>query len=280
MFLGAHVSTSGGVDKAPGNGVRVGCEAIQVFTKNQRQWKARPLSKAEVESYLSEVAKSRIQRAVSHDSYLINLASPDDAILKRSREAFADEVERCERLKIPYLIFHPGSHVGSGEKVGLRSIATCINDTLHNKAGYATQLLLETTAGQGTNLGYSFEQLAEILEMVKEKDRVGICVDSCHIFAAGYEIRTADAYRSTMTLLDQVIGLKKVKAFHLNDSKNPLGSRVDRHEHIGEGHLGVETFRLILNDDRFRGIPMVLETPGEDEDFVRNLQLLKKLRTS
>jgi deoxyribonuclease-4 len=280
MFLGAHVSTSGGVDKAPGNGVRVGCEAIQVFTKNQRQWKARPLSKAEVESYLSEVAKSRIQRAVSHDSYLINLASPDDAILKRSREAFADEVERCEQLKIPYLIFHPGSHVGSGEKVGLRSIATCINDTLHNKAGYATQLLLETTAGQGTNLGYSFEQLAEILEMVKEKDRVGICVDSCHIFAAGYEIRTADAYRSTMAQLDQVIGLKKVKAFHLNDSKNPLGSRVDRHEHIGEGHLGVETFRLILNDDRFRGIPMVLETPGEDEDFVRNLQLLKKLRTS
>jgi deoxyribonuclease IV len=280
MFLGAHVSTSGGVDKAPGNGVRVGCEAIQVFTKNQRQWKARPLSKAEVESYLSEVAKSRIQRAVSHDSYLINLASPDDAILKRSREAFADEVERCEQLKIPYLIFHPGSHVGSGEKVGLRSIATCINDTLHNKAGYATQLLLETTAGQGTNLGYSFEQLAEILEMVKEKDRVGICVDSCHIFAAGYEIRTADAYRSTMAQLDQVIGLKKVKAFHLNDSKNPLGSRVDRHEHIGEGHLGVETFRLILNDDRFRGIPMVLETPGEDEDFVRNLQLLKKLRTT
>jgi deoxyribonuclease IV len=279
MFLGAHVSISGGVDKAPGNGVRIGCEAIQIFTKNQRQWKAKPLSKAEVEAYLSEVAKSRIQRAVSHDSYLVNLASPDDAILKRSRETFADEVQRCEQLRIPYLIFHPGSHVGSGEKVGLRSIAACINDTLQNKPGYATQLLLETTAGQGTNLGYSFEQLAEILEMVKEKDRVGICVDSCHIFAAGYEIRTADAYRSTMAQLDQVIGLKKVKAFHLNDSKNPLGSRVDRHEHIGEGHLGVETFRLILNDDRFRGIPMVLETPGEDEDFVRNLQLLKKLRT-
>jgi deoxyribonuclease-4 len=280
MFIGAHVSTSGGVDKAPANGVRIGCEAIQVFTKNQRQWRSKPLSKAEIENYLGEIQKSQIQLTVTHDSYLINLASPDDDILKRSREAFADEVERCEQLKIPYLIFHPGSHVGSGEKAGLKSIAASINDTLDSKSGYATQLLLETTAGQGTNLGYSFEQLAEILEMVKEKDRVGICVDSCHILAAGYEIRTADAYRSTMKQLDQVIGLKKVKAFHLNDSKNPLGSRVDRHEHIGQGHIGIEAFRLIVNDDRFQGLPMVLETPGEEEDFIRNLQLLKKLKAS
>jgi len=278
MFLGAHVSTSGGVDKAPANGTRLGCEAIQVFTKNQRQWKAKPLSKAEVETYLSEIQKSQIEFTVSHDSYLINLASPDDDILRRSREAFADEVERCEQLKIAYLIFHPGSHVGSGEKAGLRSIADSINDTLDKKPGYATELLLEATAGQGTNLGYRFEQLAEILEMVKEKDRVGVCVDSCHIFAAGYEIRTVDGYRATMKQLDQVIGLKKVKTFHLNDSKNPLGSRVDRHEHIGEGHVGVEAFRLIVNDERFQGIPMVLETPGEEEDFIRNLQLLKMLR--
>lgn len=279
MFLGAHVSTSGGVDKAPANGARIGCEAIQVFTKNQRQWKAKPLSTAEIENYRGEIAKSKIQLTVTHDSYLINLASPENDILKRSRDAFEDEVERCEQLGIPYLIFHPGSHVGSGEKAGLRSIADSINDTLDKKPGYATQLLLETTAGQGTNLGYSFEQLAEILEIVKEKDRVGICVDSCHIFAAGYEIRTAEEYRSTMKQLEQVIGLKKVKAFHLNDSKNPLASKVDRHEHIGQGHIGIEAFRLIVNDERFQGIPMVLETPGEEEDFIRNLQLLKSLRS-
>jgi len=280
MFLGAHVSTSGGVDKAPANGARIGCEAIQVFTKNQRQWKAKSLSKPEIENYRGEIEKSTIQLAVSHDSYLINLASPEDDILKRSREAFEDEVERCEQLGILYLIFHPGSHVGSGEKAGLRSIADSINNTLDKKPGYITQLLLETTAGQGTNLGYTFEQLAEILEIVKEKDRVGICVDSCHIFAAGYEIRTAEKYRSTMKQLEQVIGLKKVKAFHLNDSKNPLGSKVDRHEHIGQGQIGIEAFRLMVNDERFQGIPMVLETPGEEEDFIRNLQLLKSLRSA
>jgi deoxyribonuclease-4 len=280
MFLGAHVSTSGGVDKAPANGARIGCEAIQVFTKNQRQWKAKSLSKPEIENYRGEIEKSPIQLAVSHDSYLINLASPEDNILKRSREAFDDEVERCEQLGVPYLIFHPGSHVGSGEKVGLKQIAENINDTLDKKPRYKTQLLLETTAGQGTNLGYRFEQLAEILEFIKEKDRVGICVDSCHIFAAGYEIRTADAYRSTLKQLEEVIGLRKLRAFHLNDSKTPLGSRVDRHEHIGQGHIGIEAFRLIVNDERFQGLPMVIETPGEEEDFVRNLKVLKKLRTS
>jgi deoxyribonuclease IV len=280
MYLGAHVSTSGGVDKAPANGARIGCEAIQIFTKNQRQWKAKPLSEAERENYHKEIQGSQIQLTVSHDSYLINLASPEDDILKRSREAFEDEVERCEQLEIPYLICHPGSHVGSGEKVGLKKIAESINSTLDKKPGYKTQLLLETTAGQGTNLGYRFEQLAEILEFIKEKDRVGICVDSCHIFAAGYDIRTADAYQSTLKQLEEVIGLRKLRAFHLNDSKTPLGSRVDRHEHIGQGHIGVEAFRLIVNDERFQGLPMVIETPGEQEDFVRNLKRLKGLRAT
>lgn len=280
MFLGAHVSTSGGVDKAPVNGARIGCEAIQIFTKNQRQWKTKSLSEAEIKNYRSEIQRSQIQLTVSHDSYLINLASPEDDILKRSKEAFEDEVERCEQLEIPYLIFHPGSHVGSGEKAGLKRIAESINSTLDKKPGYKTQLLLETTAGQGTNLGYRFEQLAEILEFIKEKDRVGICVDSCHIFAAGYDIRTADAYQSTLKQLEEVIGLRKLRAFHLNDSKTPLGSRVDRHEHIGQGHIGVEAFRLIVNDERFQGLPMVIETPGEQEDFVRNLKRLKGLRAT
>ena len=216
--------------------------------------------------------------AVSHDSYLINLGSPERAKLIQSREAFWAEIERCEQLGILYLIFHPGSHVGSGEKAGLKMIANSVNDALSKKKGYKTQLLLETTAGQGTNLGYTFEQLAEILDFIKEKDRVGICVDSCHLFAAGYEIRTRKQYQATMKQLDELIGLKRVKAFHLNDSKAELGSRVDRHEHIGQGHLGLETFRLIVNDERFLGLPMVLETPGTEEDYRRDLQTLKKLR--
>jgi deoxyribonuclease-4 len=278
MFLGAHVSTSGGVDKAPANGIKIGCEAIQIFTRNQRQWMANPLSKTGIESYRNEFAKSKIKMAVSHDSYLINLGSPEKDKLIQSREAFWGEIERCEQLGIPYLIFHPGSHVGSGEKAGLKMIAASVNDALSIKKGYKTQLLLETTAGQGTNLGYTFEQLAEILDFIKEKSRVGICVDSCHLFAAGYDIRTRKQYQATMKQLDEVIGLEKVKAFHLNDSKTELGSRVDRHEHIGQGHLGLEAFRLIVNDERFLGRPMVLETPGKEEDYRRNLQTLKKLR--
>jgi deoxyribonuclease IV len=280
MLLGAHVSTSGGVGNAPANGLRIGCEAIQVFTKNQRQWKAKPLSEVEIESYLCELERTGIQLTVSHDSYLINLASPQDQILEQSRAAFEDEIERCEQLRIPFLVLHPGSHVGCGEKAGLRRIADSINEALCKKPAYKTRLLVETTAGQGTNLGYRFEQLAEILEFVKQKKRVGICVDSCHIFAAGYEIRTAGAYRSTMKQLDEIVGLRKVRAFHLNDSKTPLGSRVDRHEHIGSGQLGVETFRMIVNDERFQKIPMILETPGEEADFVRNLQLLKGLKST
>ena len=278
MFLGAHVSTSGGVDKAPANGINIGCEAIQIFTKNQRQWKSKPLLKSKIENYQNEFSKSKIRMAVSHDSYLINLGSPKEDKLMQSREAFWDEIERCQQLEIPYLIFHPGSHVGSGEKAGLRMIAESLNEALSKEKGYKTQLLLETTAGQGTNLGYTFEQLAEIISWIKEKDRVGICVDSCHIFAAGYEIRTRKKYQSTMKHLDEVIGLKKVKAFHLNDSKTELGSRVDRHEHIGKGHLGLEAFRMVVNDERFLGLPIVLETPGDEEDYRRNLQTLKKLK--
>ncbi len=278
MYLGAHVSTSGGVDKAPASGIEIGCEAIQVFTKNQRQWKARPFSNVEIASFRRELERTKIQIAVSHDSYLINLGSPDEKILEKSREAFWDEIDRCEQLGIPFLIFHPGSHVGSGEKAGIQMIAESLNDALSRKTGYKTQLLLETTAGQGTNLGYTFEQLAEILSLIRDTNRVGICVDCCHIFAAGYEIRTRGKYRDTMRHLDDVVGLNKVKAFHLNDSKTDLCSRVDRHEHIGQGYLGLEAFRLIVNDERLVGLPMVLETPGDESDYIRNLGTLKGLR--
>jgi deoxyribonuclease IV len=278
MYLGAHVSTSGGVDNAPDNGVQLGCEAIQVFTKNQMQWRAKPLAKDEIASYQAKFKASGLRSAVSHDSYLINLCSPDEGKLKQSIESFSDEIERCELLDIPYLVFHPGSHMGEGESVGLRAIASSLSEVLKGKKGYKTQILLETTAGQGTNLGYKFEQLAEIIELVKEKDSIGVCVDSCHIFAAGYDIRTGAAYEATMKQLDSVIGLKKVKALHLNDSKKGLSSKVDRHEHIGEGAIGFEAFRLIVNDERFRGLPLLLETPGGDEEYLKNLKVLKGLR--
>lgn len=278
MLLGAHVSTSGGVEKAPGNGVQLGCEAIQVFTKNQMQWRAKPLQPAEIEAYKTAFKNSGIQSAVSHDSYLINLGSPEEDKLKQSLAAFEDEVERCELLGIPFLVFHPGSHMGSGEKTGLQMIATSLNQVLEKKKGYKTVLLLETTAGQGSNLGYSFEQLAEILDLVKERERVGVCVDTCHVFAAGYDIRSQSAFEETFRHFDAAIGLKKIKAFHLNDSKKGLGSKVDRHEHIGEGAIGVEAFRLLLHDDRFQGLPMLLETPGGDAEYEKNLKILKELR--
>ena len=278
MYLGAHVSTSGGIDRAPANGVHLGCEAIQVFTKNQMQWRAKPLSTGEITAYKNAFSGSGIFVAVSHDSYLINLGSPEEAKLMQSIASFEDEIERCELLGIPCLVFHPGSHMGAGETAGLQTIAASLNQALEKKKGYSTELLLETTAGQGTNLGYTFEQLAEILDLVKEKSRVGVCVDSCHIFAAGYDIRAKAGYEETFQRLDSVIGLKKIKAFHLNDSKKGLGSKVDRHEHIGEGELGLEAFRLLVHDERFQGLPMLLETPGGGAEYEKNLKVLKELR--
>jgi deoxyribonuclease IV len=278
VFLGAHVSISGGVDKAPAIGLEIGCEAIQIFTRNQMQWKAKPLTKVDLDSFRQRMRASKIKIGISHDSYLINLGSPVETKLMQSRIAFGEEIERCEQLGLSYLVFHPGSHTGAGEKAGLKAIADSINDALSRRKRYKTQLLLETTSGQGSNLGYTFEQLAEIVDMVREKDRVGICIDSCHIFAAGYDIRTRKKYEMTMKRLDEVVGLKKVKAFHLNDSKRELGSRVDRHEHIGLGKLGLEAFRFIVNDERFLGIPMVIETPGDHLDDRRNLETLKCLR--
>jgi deoxyribonuclease-4 len=244
------------------------------------QWTARALSAKEIAEFRRGLLDYRIKMVVAHDSYLINLGSPNGEILKKSLGAFADEVERCEQLGIPYLVFHPGSHVGSGETAGLKRIAKSINEVLKRKKGYVTQVLLETTAGQGSNLGYRFEQLAEILAWVKDQRRVGICVDTCHIFAAGYDLRTGPAYEASIQELDEKIGLKRVRAFHLNDSKKGLGSRVDRHENIGKGELGLEPFRLLLNDLRFAAIPMLLETPGGDDAYRRDLKTLRSLIAS
>lgn len=279
MLIGAHVSTAGGVDKAPENGRSLGCQAIQVFTRNQMQWRARSLGREEVAGFQKKMAEYRIETAVSHDSYLINLGSPDEATLQKSLAALADEIERCELLGIPHLVLHPGAHVGSGEAAGLQQIAQSLNKVLSRKKGGATRILLETTAGQGSNLGYRFEHLAEIIASVRDKKRVGVCVDTCHIFAAGYELRTRSAYEATFRQLDAIIGLKHVKAFHLNDSKKGLGSRVDRHANIGHGELGLEPFRFLVNDPRFTGLPMLLETPGGEGAYRRDLEALRSLKS-
>ncbi len=277
MILGAHVSTAGGVHKSPGNGLELGCQTIQIFTRNQRQWKAKPLTDSEVEGFRRELNRCGIGSTAAHASYLLNLGSPEPAVLARSREAFSQELERCRRLGLDFLVVHPGAHLGSGESAGLRAVAASLNRALEQDREACTRILLETTAGQGSSLGYRFEHLAEILSLVQAPERVGVCVDTCHIFAAGYDLRDASAYHRTLDQLDQVLGLSQVKAFHLNDSKRELGSRVDRHEHIGEGLIGAEGFKLLVKDRRFAGTPMILETPGGETHYGKNLSRLRQL---
>lgn len=275
------MSIAGGLDQAPLRGRQVGCDTIQVFTKSNRQWHARRLSDREVEAFKATLKATGIGPVVAHDCYLVNLAAPRGPLWKKSVAAFRVELERAGRLGIPYLVTHPGSHVGAGEAEGIRRVAEALNvlhAALPRRGG--VQILLETTAGQGTSLGYRFEQLAAILEGVEQADRVGICLDTCHVFAAGYDIRSAEGYRKTLAEFTACLGLARLKAIHLNDSKGGLGSRVDRHEHIGEGRLGLGPFRRILSDPRLRRVPMILETPKGD-DFItadrRNLARLRRL---
>ena len=277
MILGAHVSIAGGLQNAPRNGESLGCKSIQIFTRNQRQWKVKPLETHEIESFRNEIDVSNIQITTAHASYLINLGSPEELNLMRSREAFSQEFRRCEELGIFYLIVHPGAHIGSGENFGLKTIADSLNSILETKQEYSTQILLETTAGQGSQLGYRFEHLAEILDQLKEPNRVGICIDTCHIFAAGYDFRTKRGFSRTLEELEKVLGLDKVRAFHLNDSKRELGSRVDRHDHIGKGLIGLEAFRLLVNEKCFDELPMILETPGGEKNYRHNLENIRSL---
>jgi deoxyribonuclease-4 len=258
----------------------VGCDTIQVFTKSNRQWRAKRLSDQEVAAFKANLAATGIGPVVAHDCYLVNLAAPRRAVWKKSVAAFRVELERAERLAIPFLVTHPGSHAGAGETEGMRRVAEAVNELHASLPGYRVRILLETTAGQGSSLGHRFEQLAAILANVEQSARVGICLDTCHLFAAGYNIRTRDGYRKTLNELDACLGLERLQAIHLNDSKGGLGCRVDRHEHIGEGRLGLAPFRLLLNDSRLRRVPMILETP-KDDDFVtadrRNLARLRRL---
>lgn len=274
------MSIAGGVDKAPLRGREVGCDAIQIFTKSNRQWRARPLGDDEVEAFSTNLKAAGIGPVVAHDCYLLNLAAPVAAVWKRSVAAFREELERAERLGILYLVTHPGSHLSAGEADGMARVAEALNVLHAALPRHGVRVLLETTAGQGTSLGHRFEQLAAILEQVEAAHRVGLCLDTCHLFAAGYDIRSPTGYRETMRALEACVGHARVKAIHLNDSRQGLGSRVDRHAHIGEGRLGSAAFRLFLNDPRFRAVPMILETP-KDEDFVtadrRNLARLRRL---
>jgi deoxyribonuclease-4 len=261
LAFGSHVSASGGVDRAPQRGADVGAEAIQVFSKNERQWLAKPLDPAVVENFRAEIERTGIgfDKLVVHDSYLINLASPKDEILEKSIAAFTDELERCDQLGIPYLVTHPGAHTGSGVEAGIERFATSLNEIFAGPSRESDDDLAGNDCGQGTALGRSFEEIAAIIDGVEQKERVGVCLDTCHIFAAGYDYRTPDLYAAMMDNFDQTIGIDRLKVIHLNDSKHSLGSNKDRHEHIGDGEIGPEGFRQFVNDSRLAGVPGILE---------------------
>ena len=278
-LLGAHMSIAGGVDKSLILGKTVDCDAIQIFTKSSRQWAAKPYTKEEIELFDLNRKATGITTVIAHDSYLLNLGSPDDTLRKRSVAAFIDELERSEILGVSNLVAHPGSHVGAGEDQGIKTIAHSLDEVHKACPGYNVKVTLEITAGQGSNLGYRFEQIARMLDATKENERVRVCFDTEHAFAAGYDIRTKEGYQRTFAEFDEAIGLDRLAAFHLNDSKKEFNSRVDRHEHIGKGHIGVEAFRFLMNDKRFWNLPMCLETPkgpdlAEDRE---NLTLLRSL---
>jgi deoxyribonuclease-4 len=279
--LGAHMSISGGVDRAVKAARALGFQTVQLFTKNNNQWNAPPLTDEQQTAFRTALAETGIVDPVVHNSYLINLGSPDTALWKKSIDAMTIEVERCALLEIGDLVAHPGAHVGEGEAKGITRIAKALDRVLRRTRGAAVRIDLETTAGQGTCLGHCFEHLGAILDRVAEPERLGICVDSCHIFAAGYSLETAEEYDSTMDELDRAAGIGRVRVWHLNDSRRERGSRVDRHAGIGRGHLGLAPFRWILRDPRFQSVPMILETPkgtenGVDLDAV-NLQVLREL---
>jgi len=277
--LGSHISIAGGVDKAVLTAREVGCEALQIFVKSSNQWRAAPFREGEVERFRAHLTATGIGPVVAHDSYLINLCSPEDALWEKSLEAFLVELDRCETLGVPFLVTHPGSHTGAGDAAGLDRLIQAIDRVHASRSAHRVQILLETTAGQGTGLGHRFEQLGTVLERVAQPERVGVCLDTCHVFAAGYDLRTPGKYRETLERFEETVGLEKLKAIHLNDSKRELGSRVDRHEQIGKGQIGAEAFRMLVNDPRLVTVPMLLETPkGPDyaEDRV-NLALLRSL---
>ena len=264
-LLGGHMSIAGGYHKAVAAAADLKMNVVQIFTKNNNQWRAKPITDDDVERFSEALSKYEISHPLSHASYLINLASPDVTLRKKSIDAFVIELQRADMLVIPFVVLHPGSFTTSNEEIGLKTIIQSLDEVHRQTPDVQTQCLLENTAGQGSNLGWHFEQLATILEGVQHPERLGVCFDTCHAFAAGYPLTDQKDYKATMKQLDSLVGIGRVRAIHLNDSKREFGSRVDRHEHIGKGEIGIEGFRNLLNDRRFCKTPMYLETPkGED----------------
>jgi deoxyribonuclease-4 len=282
-LFGSHLSIAGGYYKAVDEAARLGFEAVQIFTKNNNQWAAKPITPEDVIRFRESLEKGGIRESISHDSYLINLGSPDDGLWQKSIDAMVVELERAALLGIKHVVAHPGSHLGTGEEEGLARVAAGLDEALRRTKQLSTTVSLETTAGQGTNLGYRFEHLGRIIELSKHADRLTACLDTCHVFAAGYELAPKRQYLETFKAFDRAVGIDRLVAFHLNDSKKGLGSRVDRHEHIGQGCLGIEPFTHLVNDRRFRHHPMYLETAkevdpatGRDWDAI-NLDRLRSL---
>ncbi len=276
-FVGAHVKTVGGVQNAPVNAVEIGAKAFALFLKNQRRWVAKPYDAKTIEEFKENLKKSDIQvkHVLPHDSYLINLGNPDQEKWQKALDAFIDEVTRASQLGLDKLNFHPGAHLNQiSEEDCLKKIAEAMNITLEKTEGVT--LVIETTAGQGSNVGYKFEHLRTLIDLTEDKSRVGVCIDTCHIFAAGYDLRDEKAYEKTMKEFDDIIGFKYLRGVHMNDAASELGSRVDRHAHIGEGNIGIEAFRLIMNDHRFNDIPLILETPKQ-ERWPEEIKLLYSL---
>jgi deoxyribonuclease IV len=263
-YIGAHVSAQGGVENAPVNAKEIGARAFALFTKNQKQWFSNPLTKTSIKAFRENCEKFDYKpfQILPHDSYLINLGHPEKEPLEKSRTSFLDEMQRCEQLGLDRLNFHPGSHLNAiSTEECLKRIAESINIVLDKTKGVTA--VIENTAGQGTNLGHTFEQLREIIQHVEDKSRVGICIDTCHAFTSGYNLKTPDGFRETFRKFDEIIGFTYLKGMHLNDSKKDLGTRVDRHDNLGIGLLGEEIFTLIMNDSRFDDMPLILETPDE-----------------
>lgn len=283
-MFGSHLSIAGGMHHALLEARKLGMECVQVFTKNQRQWKVTPLKDEDIRAWNEHRKQTALQSVVSHDSYLINLANPGTDARQRSLALFREEIERCEALAIPFLVTHPGAHLGTGEDAGLRQVAASLDEIHAQLAGYKTVTLLEITAGQGTCLGATFEHLRTIIDLVREPARLGVCLDSAHLLEAGYDLTSAAGCEAMLQQCDQIVGMQRVQCLHINDSKTPRGSRVDRHEHIGKGHVALDAFRVIVNHAHLKQVPKILETPKENAPDGRpwdaiNLEVLRGLMT-
>ena len=278
--IGAHMSIAGGLHQALERGRAVGCGAVQIFLKNQRRWAAKPLEAEEIRLFRAARRHTGIRRVFAHSSYLINLASPHPSAWAQAVTAFTDELERAEALGLSCVVIHPGSHMGAGLEAGLRRVIAALDETLARTSGYRIKVALENTAGGGNSVGRTFAELATLIDGAARPERIGVCVDTCHLFAAGYDVRTEAGFGRAMTECESAVGRRRVLAFHLNDARAPLGSGLDRHEHIGRGFLGLAPFRFLLNDRRFARVPKVLETPKKPEPTadLRNLAILRRLR--